>query len=195
MPKVGLTGNIGSGKSTVLKILAEKKARIYDCDQKVHRIYNNPNHLVCRRVGQVFPKAVEKGRISREKLSSIVFNNKNKLRKLEEIVHPVIISELKKWLEAGHKNKVAVAEVPLLFEKGLAACFDKTVFVKVDRDILLKRLLKKYKLSKSEAEKRLSLYLPAEEKGKRSDFILENNSNLSDLKKEVNLLWRKISKI
>lgn len=195
MSTIGLTGRIGSGKTTVIGILAKKGARIFDADYKIHQFYKDHTHPVYKKVIQEFPESKIKTEISRKKLAEIVFKDKHQLRKLEEIVHPELIKLLKEWLEQAKGKDIYVAEIPLLFEKKLEKMFDKNILVKVEDNILIGRLKEKYNFSDQEIKQRLSLYLPVQEKAKKADFILENNLDLKNLEKEVNLLWQKINKI
>ncbi len=195
MLKIGLTGKIGSGKTTVLKILEKKGARIFNCDRIIHRAYDGLNNPVSKAISQSFSGVEKEGKISRKKLAEAVFNDRKKLEKLEEIVHPFVVGRLKKWLENGKKEEIYVAEVPLLFEKGLEKLFDKTVLVKVKEGTLTGRLKEKYGFNRSQIKKRLSLYLSGAKKEEISDFIVRNNLDLKNLEKEVSLLWQKINKI
>lgn len=194
MLKIGLTGKIGSGKTTALKALGQKGAETFNSDQIIHEIYKNSRHIITKKIKKFFPEAEEKNEISPKKLGEIVFNDQNKLKKLEQLTHPFVIKKLKDKFKSK-KSGIFVAEVPLLFEKNLEGLFDRVILVKSREDILIKRLKEKYGLDSREAKKRLFLFLTAGKKEKKSDFILANNSNLNELKKEVNLLWQKISKI
>lgn len=193
MAVFGLTGNLASGKTEVLKLLAKKGAIIFNADACVHEYYKDKNGSVYELVVKKFPRSIEKGNICRKKLGRIVFFDKNKLAALEKIVHPKVIKDLLIWIKKEKiKKGVYIAEIALLFEKKLQKYFDATILVKVKRDILIKRIIKKYKFSKSETRTRLSLYKPVREKIKGSDYIIENNKGFSSLKKEVDLLWKKI---
>jgi dephospho-CoA kinase len=195
MVKIGLTGRIGSGKTTVMKMLVKMGAKAFDADRQVHRFYRDSSHPVYKKVKKIIPEAEQGSEISREKLKKIVFKKNHKLRQLERVVHPAVIKALKEWLSAKKKEDVCVAELPLLFELKLGNLFDKTVLLKVKEEILVKRLKKKYGFSDSEIRQRLSLYLPVEEKEKKSSFVLNNNSGLKNLEKEVSVLWQRINKI
>ncbi len=193
MPVLGLTGSLASGKSTVLRLLAKKGARTFDADKRVHYYYKQNGGAVYRKIAKTFPRAIEKGRLCREKLARIVFSNKSALSKLESIIHPVVIKDMGQWkLAAGDKRKIYVAEVPLLFEKRLKSYFDAVILVNVARKVLIRRIMKKYGLSKAVALKRLSLYMPVREKIKKADFVIDNSVSLKRLKKEVDLLWKKV---
>jgi len=194
MPVLGLTGNLATGKSTVLKLLKRKGVKVFDADEKIHSYYRNKKSLVCKKIRVAFPECLRGGLVLRKKLGSIVFSNKSKLKELEKIVHPIVTKDLLKWLKQGesNKNKIYIAEVPLLFEKRLTRNFDRIILIVVKKEVLVNRIIKKYGLSKNKALKRLSLYRPIREKIKGSDFVVNNSLNFSRLKEEVDLLWRKI---
>ncbi|MDD3296677.1 MAG: dephospho-CoA kinase [Candidatus Omnitrophica bacterium] len=197
---LGLTGNLASGKSSVLKLLKGKGAVVYDADRKVHEYYSKTASLLCKKVMSLFPEAKgSRGAICRRKLSRIVFADKAKLKRLEELVHPVIIKDMLQWIKkmrnawgGKKKPKMCVVEVPLLYEKNLSRHFDGVILVRSKKKLLMERAIKKYKFSKHEAKKRLSLYMPIKEKIKRADYLINNDFDFLSLKKEVDLLWRKV---
>lgn len=193
MSVFGLTGNPSSGKTTVLKLLKSKGAVIFDCDKKIHEYYRNKKSLVYKQITASFPKVLKKGVIQRKLLGREVFFDKRKLKELEDIVHPVIKSDLLAWInKVRFKKGIFVAEVPLLFEKKLESYFDGAILVLASVTSLLERLMEKYSISKEQALRRLSLYIPASEKIEKADFIINNNLGFLELKKEVNLLWKKL---
>ena len=184
---------MASGKSTVLKLLKNKGAVVFDVDKRIHRYYRDKNSPVYKKITIAFPQCLKAGVISRKELAACVFSGKSKLKKLEKIVHPVVTKDLLKWLKTESKKRVRIAEVPLLFEKKLAGHFDKVILVTVTRSILIQRIIKKYGFSKGETLNRLSLYMPIREKIKRSDVVIDNSMDYKRLKKEVDLLWKKIN--
>jgi dephospho-CoA kinase len=193
MPIFALTGKLCTGKTSVLKMLKAKGARIFSADKKVQSYYHNKKSSIYKKIAQNFKNAVVRGKIDRKRLGSLVFCDKNKLRKLEDIIHPVIIRDLKKWIRGNrHKAEIYVAEVPLLFEKKLQRYFDGLILVYVKKDVLLKRIKKDLNLPKSKALKRLRLFIPDNIKAKNADFIIDNSSNIKHLKEEVALLWNKL---
>jgi len=190
---IGVTGSLCSGKSAVVKLLKAKGAGVFDADKVVHKYYRDKKSAVYKKVAALFPGALQKRKICRKRLGAIVFADRQKLHKLEEAVHPAVIKELLAWIaKAKGRNKVYVAEVPLLFEKKLQGHFDKIVLVTAKKDALLKRIAEKYHFSLTEALKRLALYMPVKEKIKNTDFVIDNSSEFNKLKKEVCLLWKKI---
>ncbi|MFH1519698.1 MAG: dephospho-CoA kinase [Candidatus Omnitrophota bacterium] len=193
MPLIALTGNLASGKSTILRFFKNKGAIVFDTDKEIHYYYRNKRSLVYRKIAAAFPECLKAGVISRKILAAVVFSDKFKLKKLEQIVHPVVIKDLLSWAKLNRvEGKIYVAEIPLLFEKKITGYFEKIILVAVKRPVLIQRIIKKYGFSKKETIDRLSLYRPIREKIKGSDFVIDNSSNLKRLKKEVDLLWKRI---
>ncbi len=194
MPVLGLTGNLATGKSTVLKLLKSKGAKTFEVDEQIHSYYRDKNSYVYKKTRAVFPECLIGSSISRKKIGSIVFSNRDKLKQLEKIVHPVVIKDLLEWVKKGKadKKKIYIAEVPLLFEKRLTRHFNKIILVVVKKEVLIQRIIKKYGITKSEVSNRLALCRPIREKIKGSDFIVNNNLNFKRLEKEVDLLWKRI---
>ncbi|NQT28877.1 MAG: dephospho-CoA kinase [Candidatus Omnitrophica bacterium] len=196
MSVLGLTGNLATGKSTVLKLLKRKGAKVFNVDEKIHSHYRNKKSPVYKKVIASFPECIKAGVVLRKKLGSIVFSDKGKLKKLEKIIHPEVTKDLLKWVRQAKsdKKKIYIAEVPLLFEKKLTRHFGKVILIVVKKEVLIQRIIKKYGLSKSKALSRLSLYGSIEKKIKGSDLIVDNSLNFKRFKKEVDLLWKKIKK-
>ena len=193
MPVFGLTGDWGSGKTTILKILKRKGAEILSLDDLVHSAYKDKNSPIFKEVKREFPQVVKGERISSKRLGKIVFEDKKKLERLEKIVHPWVIKELKRWVRKSKKEKIYIAEVPLLFEKKLDNIFDAIIFVYTPRKILMERLKRKTNFSSSLIRKRLSLFLPPQKKKRLSDFVLRNDSNLDCLREKAERLWSILS--
>ncbi|MCM8787062.1 MAG: dephospho-CoA kinase [Candidatus Omnitrophica bacterium] len=193
MPVFAITGNICSGKSSLLFFLKKMGAIVFDADKKVHQYYSDKESIVYKKIKKYFPLVFVNNRIVRKKLLKLVLDDNKKLQLLEKIVHPIIMKDLKKWIAQTKKtDKIAVAEVPLLFEKKLENCFDGVIILNVNENILLNRIQKKYKISKAEAIRRLKLFLPIEEKIKKANFVIENNKDIKNLYKEAKNLWEKI---
>lgn len=196
MPVLAVTGSFGSGKSTVVKMLKAKGAVVYDIDKMIHQYYRDRAGRVYRKVASLFPQSVSRrGCISRPKLAELVFSDPCALSRLEAVVHPVIIEDLKQWVnKVKKKKKMYAAEVPLLFEKKLQNLFDGVILVCADKATLFSRLEKARGISRKEANKRMPLFLSDSEKKKQADFIIDNRLDLRYLRKKVDELWYKVIK-
>ncbi|MBU1122722.1 MAG: dephospho-CoA kinase [Candidatus Omnitrophota bacterium] len=194
MSVFGVTGKLASGKSTLVELLKKKGAKTYDLDDVIHRYYRNKNSEVYKKIITQFPRSVGKNKqISRKKLGEIVFACNAAREKIEKIVHPVIIKDLRLWVKENRKKEeFYIAEVPLLFEKNLACCFDRVILVVASRQTILCRVQDKFGISKKDAAKRLSFFISDKEKRKGSDFVVKNRGSMEELKKEVDVLWEKI---
>ena len=193
MKKIGLTGSIGTGKSTVAKIFQELGAYVIDADKIVHELLKREDikEKIREAFGDVFDS---KGEVDRKKLASIVFNNPEKKKILENILHPLVFQEINKFFKEVEKkdpNAVAIAEVPLMIETGSYKNYDKIIVVYAPEELQLKRLLEKG-MSKEEAIKRIKSQMPIDEKVKYADIVIENTSTLEDLRKKVEEIYKKL---
>jgi dephospho-CoA kinase len=194
MKIIGLTGGIGSGKSTVSAILKELGAAIIDSDKVGHNVLN-PGTPGWKEAAAAFGRDIldPQGTIDRKKLAQIVFKNPEALEKLNKIVHPRIDAEidarLKQYREQG--TDVVVVEVALITEARWVPRADQVWVVKTPKDITLKRL-KERGMSESESLARMAAQTPAEEKVKRGLVIIDNAGSANDLRAKVEKLWNEI---
>ncbi len=190
MLKVGLTGSIGTGKSTVAKIFKKLGAYVISADEIVHKLLEEEEvkEKVRKEFGDVF---TPEGKVDRKKLAQIVFNDEKKRKVLEGILHPLVFKEIERFfkeVEEKDPKAVAVAEVPLMIETGSYKNYDIVIVVYAPHDLQLKRLIKKG-MSAEEAEKRIKAQMSIEEKVKYADIIIENTGSLKELEKEVKKLY------
>ena len=171
MLKIAIVGNIASGKSTVEKIIEDKGFKVYDTDKIAHEILANSNEII-----------KEFGTNDRKEIAKIVFSNSSKLKKLEAIIHPVVKEELLKIF--AKDDDIVFISVPQLFEAGLECLFDKIIYITADESIRKERLIKRNSFTPEEAQKRIDAQNEAGKKEK-CDFVIENNSTLSDLKIQI----------
>jgi dephospho-CoA kinase len=187
---IGLTGNIASGKTLVGKRFQELGAELIQADEVAKEVMNS-NKRIQRELKKVFgEKVFIKRKVNSKKLGEIVFANYSKLKKLNSIVHPETKKELKRKANKC-KERVIVIEVPLLFESQMQKMFDLIVFVDSKKELRIKRL-KKRGLSETEAIQRIKSQLNAEKKKELSDFVIQNNGSIKELREKVEGVWRKI---
>ncbi len=191
--KIGLTGSIGCGKSTVGQIFKQFGYQFIDSDEIVRDLINN-DLTVKDKILNKFGDTVinQKNAIDRAKLATIVFNNNNKLQWLENLLHPIV--QLK-WQNVVTNQPFEhwIIEVPLLFEKKFEACFDLTVTITATTTTQFNRLIRKG-LNKNEIKSRINNQLPINKKVKKSDYVISNNGSINFLHKQIELLCNYLNK-
>ena len=185
---VGLTGNIGSGKSTVARMLSERGATIIDADVLARRAVELGTPAYTKIVAR-WGNAVlsPDGHLDRTALRRVVFADQAQLEELNEIVHPEVERLRDHLVEQARVrgDRIVVCDIPLLFEKGMADRFDRILLVDAPRPIRLERLLHDRGLQTTEAMEIIAAQMPAELKRARADYIVENNGTLTQLERRV----------
>lgn len=175
---IGLTGSIASGKSTVSLMFDDFNIPVIDAD-KISREVVNPNEAAYDKIIETFGNGIlrDDKTIDREKLGSIIFNDKSMREKLNNIVHPAVRKKMIAKRDAYVKvdTPIVVLDIPLLFESNLTHLVDKTVVVRVTESIQLKRLMERNNYNESEARQRIQSQLSIEEKVKMADVVIDNN--------------------
>ena len=188
--KVAITGTLSSGKSLVCQMLADRGAYVVSADNIVHDLLSY-DPVTIDEVFEVFGEsAFTNGQIDRSKLAKIVFPDREKLRRLEAILHPKVIEKIKKSYETVKSSplfRAFVAEVPLLFQIGFQSWFDEVVAIVSDPNTQLKRYTAKG-FSNKEFELRSKENLSSEEIADAADTIITNNGSVEDLYAKVNQL-------
>jgi len=187
---LGITGSFGSGKTTVAGIFKKYGFEAINADQLYHGIYDE-NEALRNKIKKEF------GTLDRNKIKKIVFNDYKKLKKLNEITHPIIINSIKNETDKIKKyNKDAriIVDVPLLFEAKMQSMFDKIIVVKCDEKTQIKRLLKKGKHTKDEIKHIIKSQMPIEEKIKYADFVVDNSRSLKDTEKQIDSIVGSLQK-
>ena len=195
MLKVAITGNIASGKSQVEKMLLSAGYKVIDSDKINHYILAS-DYKVIKEIKSVFSDddiLDEDGNISRRKLGDVVFYSDEKRKKLEQILHVKIFEKVTEFLKENSSEKFVFVSVPLLFETNMENNFDKIIFVSADEDIRLKRLMARNNFTKAKAKKRINSQQTENEKIKKSDFIIFNNSDFINLRKQVNNILEQLT--
>ena len=178
MIKTCVTGNIGSGKSTVCKVLASAGVPVFNCDEESKKLlYKNLNKIIDLFGDSVF----ENGEFKKSLLSKIVFADKEKLNQLNAILHPLVHDEIENFYEKNKNEKFVVVENAILFETGSQDKFDYVVTVVAEDSIRLKRAMLRDNISEDEVRAKMNNQLSQEHKVYNSDFIIPNNGEQSEL--------------
>ena len=192
---IGLTGGIGTGKTSVSNILSSLGASMINADKIGHKIYE-PNSEGWMVVVNAFGKEIlnENQEIDRKKLGSIVFKDKKYLDQLNSITHPRIYSEIESELQTLSNNNVTVSvvEAALLIEAKWTSLADQVWVTVSNENIIYKRLEKRDGLNIEAIKARISSQMSTKEKLKFADVIIKNDSSIKDLEKEVQYYWKKI---
>ena len=196
---IGLTGGIGTGKSTVSRKLREKGYPVIDLDIISREVITYPeviDELVRNFGNEILEEQNEisgKKSISRNKLRQTVFKEEKKVSVLNSIMHPPIVEEMRRQVENLKKNyKTVFVEVQLLFEVKLEKEFDMTVLVYADRKTQIERVLKRDGRSEGEVQEIINAQMSMDEKRKLSNYIIENNVNSEMLDLEIEKFIKKL---
>lgn len=182
MQVIGLTGGIASGKSTVSYYLMTHGYEVIDADE-ISRHALEPDTKAFKQVIEHFP-VLENEKINRQKLADIIFNNPDEKNYLEGILHPYIRSVIVQKIKQS-KNNLVFIDVPLLFETGWDDLCDHTIVVSCDKETQIQRVLSRDHCTRAQALDRIRNQMSLEDKEKRADYIIRNNTNYYDLEKEI----------
>ncbi|HHY24805.1 MAG TPA: dephospho-CoA kinase [Clostridiaceae bacterium] len=192
MKVIGVTGGIGSGKSTIAKILCDLGASIIDAD-KIAREITVKGQLIMEEIVGYFGTSVldEEGELDRKKLSEIVFADSKKLEVLNCITHKYIADKIKDELNKLEeaKAKIVVLDAPLPVENGFLDVVDESWVVVANRDIRIKRIMERSKISSEEALARIKMQKSDEEYLKIADEVINNDGSVEELEKSIAKLY------
>jgi len=196
MLNVGLTGGIATGKSTVVRMLMRKGARVIDHDGLVHTL-QEPGQPVWKRIIEAFGRDIldPEDRIDRKKLGALVFDDEPRRKTLEGIVHPAVLEEAQRQRdEIGRQDRQAIvlSDIPLLLEVGMQDRFDLILLVYAPPEVQILRVMKRNNLSREEAIARLKSQMPIDEKLKFADLVIRNDGTMRELEKRVDEVWQEL---
>jgi dephospho-CoA kinase len=181
---IGLTGSIGMGKSAAAAHFRARGVPVCDADAEVHRLYEGKGVAA---VAGAFPNAIRGGKVDRGVLAQEVAGHSEKLKQLEDIVHPLVVEAEIDFLrqEETRGTKIAVLEIPLLFETGAEARVDVTVVVSAPSEVQRTRVLARPGMTIDKLEHLLKRQLPDEEKRARADYVVDSGTTLADMGAEI----------
>ncbi|OXM17031.1 dephospho-CoA kinase [Paenibacillus herberti] len=187
--RIGLTGGIASGKSTVSRLLRERGVFVSDADEAARAVVL-PGEPALAEVVDVFGAEVllSDGKLDRAALGRIVFGQPDKLRQLEAILHPAIRRHMKEEMDRAEQERpggLVAADIPLLYETGQDDAYDGVMVVYVPAEIQLDRLIKRNGMDREEALRRIGLQMDLEEKKLRADWVIDNSGSEEETRVQV----------
>ena len=194
MYKLGITGGIGSGKSTASEFFKKKGAFIFDADSEAKNLFTNNTNLTQRVIATFGSQVTTNNQLDLKRLSELVFSSKSLQNQLNEIIWPEV-SQL--MIEAAQKAenvglKLFIVDAALLLEAGFIEFFNSILLITAEKSIRYKRILLRKNIPENQIEKRMALQLPEWEKKKLAGTTIENNGTLSELNEELKLFWKSL---
>ncbi|HLZ94891.1 MAG TPA: dephospho-CoA kinase [Candidatus Dormibacteraeota bacterium] len=195
MKLIGLTGGVGSGKSTVAAILRHLGAVIVDADEAAHAVYEPGTPGFDAVVAEFGPEYVRDGRIDRGGLGRLVFDDEAARARLNAIVHPLV----REWMAERTRDafeqgaEIVVQDVPLLYENGLEDLFSSIVLVYAPPDVQLRRLVGERGLPEDRARAMIAAQMPIDEKRRRAHHVIDNAGTRDETRRQVEEMWAQMS--
>ena len=195
MKLIGLTGGVGSGKSTVAGMLLELGALLIDADQATHEVYAPGTPGFDAVVREFGPEFVRDGAIDRRLLGGLIFADEEARQRLNAIVHPLV----RDWMaertrEAFERGaEIVVQDVPLLYESGLEGLFSSVLLVWAPPETQLERLVRGRGLPAGRAQAMIAAQMPIDEKRRRSHHVIDNSGSVEETRKQVEEIWAQMS--
>ncbi len=191
---IGLTGNIATGKSTVMKILSELGAEVIDADHIAHEVIQPGGPAYLKVITDFGEQIVQSdGSLDRKRLGELVFGDPERLRHLEHIVHPLVAERIVERLQVSRKPVVVIEAIKLI-EAGLAAMCNEVWVVTSPASLQLERLLDTRRLTRAEAKMRIDAQPPQPEKIKVANVVIENTGSLEALRQRVEEEWARVQR-
>jgi len=199
MLKVGLTGSIAVGKSYVLAVLAELGCVTFDADKIAHSVME-PGRDAYRDIVREFGNEVlaPDGSIDRFKLGAIVFADQTRRQRLNEIVHPRVIEEQNRLLEAVQANRpgaIVVIDAALMIESGGYKRFDKLIVVYCDRETQIQRLIERNRISRDDADRRVAAQMSSDEKLSYADYRIDTGGTFEETREQVVEVYNQLVRV
>jgi len=191
---LGLTGSLGMGKSTAARFFAEAGVPVHDADAVVHRLYESE---AVAAIEAAFPGTTAAGKVDRNKLAARVLGDAAALQRLEAIVHPLVQEAERRLLAeaAANGEKVAVLDIPLLFETGGDRRVDAVVVVSAPPDVQRARVLERPGMTIEKLESILSKQMPDAEKRRRADFVVDSSQGFESARAQVRAILDAVAKM
>ena len=190
MIRIGILGDIGSGKSFVAKSFGYP---VFNADNEVGKLYKR-NRKIFTKLNKSLPKHITQFPIKKQEVTKAILANKDNLRKIIKIIHPEIRKKMNVFLKKNKKSKLIVLDIPLLLENKINKRRDILIFIQSNRTEILKRLKKRQNFNSKIMNRFRKIQLPLDYKRKKSNFIIKNDFNKNTARKNVKDILNKILK-
>lgn len=190
---IGITGSIATGKSTVSNYLINKGYRLIDSDKIVHKLLSKSS--VLSEISLAFGKdLIVDGVLVRKLLAKIIFNDEEKRKLLNKIIHPKVIQEILDETKnyKGKKGNLIFVDIPLLYEEKLEYLVDKVIVVYVPKEVQLERLIERDNIDVMYAKKKINASMDIELKKEKADYLIDNSKDLAYLYNQIEEVLRRI---
>ncbi|MFA6979216.1 MAG: dephospho-CoA kinase [Ignavibacteriaceae bacterium] len=191
--KVAITGGIGSGKSTFADFMSTRSYTVIKADILAKELYVTNEELKQKIINEFGAEIYPDGLFDRIALYKKAFIDEGKVKRLNELVHPVVIKEINELMKLHQKEKIIFVEAALIFEANMENLFDYVVLISADEKIRIERTIQREKISGDEVKQRMKYQIPDELKKEKSDFTFYNNGSVAELEQKANLLLQLLS--
>ena len=192
MLKVGITGGIGSGKSTITSLFHNLGVPIYNSDERAKWLLSNDVDLMDQIKILFGQESYSNNKLNRAHIANIVFQDNDMLKELNAIVHPLVKIDFENWLLLQKKEPLVIKEAAILIESGAYKELDVLIVVLADKKTRIKRVINRDNVSKEEVEKRMETQISDSERLKFANFSVDNNTDQSNLKMQVGELYKQL---
>ena len=192
--KIGITGSIGMGKSTVSSIFRNNNIKVWDADFEVHTLYKK-GKAGYNSIISIYPELKDKEEINRKKVSYLIREKKIDLKLIEEIIHPLLVKSREKFIKKNEREEILIFDIPLLYETKAQNWLNYVISVYCSEINQIKRLKKRKDFDIKKINYLISKQLPTNKKNKKADFVINTDLNIIQVKEKVLNIIKKVSKI
>ena len=182
--KIGITGSIGMGKSTVSSIFRNNNIKVWDADSEVHTLYKKGKEGY-NSIISIYPELQDKVEINRKKVSYLLREKKIDLKLIEEIIHPLLIKSREKFIKKNEREKILIFDIPLLYETKAQIWLDYVITVFCSEKNQIQRLKKRDDFDTRKINYLLSKQISVNKKNKKADFVINTDQNMQQVEKQV----------
>jgi len=189
---VGITGGIGSGKSTVARYLRHQGYKVYDSDIEAKKIQNSNADVRAATIQLFGNQAYTENEMNRAFIAKCVFEDKNLLQKLNEIVHPAVKDDFSKWIKENSNEKIVFLESAILYESGFNSLVDKVLLISASKETRIRRVIRRDSATREQVVKRIENQTDTEELKQRADIVLYTDDDIA-MNVKIFILLKKLN--